>query len=289
MVEYIDNKFIHGMLPRRTEDSNKSTFGRILNIAGSKNYIGAAYLSTMAALKVGAGLVTLACPDYIVPIIAAKAPEPTYIYLKTNSEGAISADNNIKELQNYNVISIGCGISTHDDTKHFMFGLLNKLSIAQKVVIDADGINILANHKGEVSLKNTIITPHPMELSRLLNVSVDEIINNREKYARITSQTYECITVLKGHKTLVTDGQKIYINKSGSSALAKAGTGDVLTGIIAGLLAQRANTLEAAIMGTYLHGLSGDIAANDLTKYAVMASDIITYLPFAISEVMSEA
>ena len=288
MVEYIDYKMVHGKMPKRPEDSNKATFGKILNVAGSKNYIGAAYLSAMSAYKVGAGMVTVAAPDIIIPVLAAKMTEPTFIYLKSNKDGAIAADNTIPELQNYNVLSVGCGLTNCEDTKHFVFSLLNQMNSVQKVVIDADGINILANHKGEISLKNSIITPHPMELSRLLNVSVDEILNNREKYARITSQTYECITVLKGKESLVTDGQKIYINKSGSSALAKAGSGDVLTGIIAGLLAQHLSPLHSAIIGTYLHGLAGDIASYDLTKYSVMASDIITYLPFAISEILSE-
>ncbi len=288
MVEYIDYKLVHGKMPKRPEDSNKATFGKILNIAGSKNYIGAAYLSSMSGYKIGAGMVTVAAPDIIVPILASKMTEPTFIYLKSNKDGAIAADNTIPDLQNYNVVSVGCGLTNCEDTKHFVFNLLNQLNTVQKVVIDADGINILANHKGEISLKNSIITPHPIELSRLLNVSVDEILNNREKYARITSQTYECITVLKGKESLVTDGQKIYINKSGSSALAKAGSGDVLTGIISGLLAQHLSALDSAIIGTYLHGLAGDIASYDLTKYSVMASDIITYLPFAISEILSE-
>ena len=221
-------------------------------------------------------------------MIAAKAPELTFCHLVANSDGSIAEYNSIPNLQNYDVVSIGCGITDCDDTKKFVFNLLNHLSLIQKVVIDADGINILSNHKGEISLKNSIITPHPGELSRLLNVSVDEINNNREKYARITSQTYECITVLKGHETIITDGQKIFVNKSGSSALAKAGTGDVLTGIIAGLLAQRLAPLDAAIIGVYLHGLAGDIAVHDLTKYSVLASDIINYLPFAISKIITE-
>ena len=288
MVEYIDNRFATGRLPKRPEDSNKSTFGRVINIAGSKNYIGAAYLSSISALKIGAGYVTLACPTKIVPIIAAKAPELTFYHLSENEIGSISSTNTIKNLQEYDVVSIGCGITDCDDTKKFVFSLLKSLSMIQKVIIDADGINILSNHKGEISLKNNIITPHPGELSRLLNVSVDEITNNREKYARITSQTYECITVLKGHETIITDGEKIFINKSGSSALAKAGTGDVLTGIIAGLLAQRLAPLDAAVIGVYLHGLAGDIAVHDLTKYSVLASDIINYLPFAISKIITE-
>ena len=288
MAKLIDNKLVFGKLPKRPEDSNKGTFGKILNIAGSKSFIGAAFLSSISALKIGAGYVSLACPSEIVPIIAPMAPELTYLHLKSDSNGIISDDNFIDNLYTYNVISMGCGIAISEDIKKFIFYILNNLNKTQKVVIDADGINILSNHKGEISLKNTVITPHPRELSRLLNVSIEEILDNREKYARITSQTYECITVLKGHKSIVTNGEKIFINQSGSSALAKAGTGDVLTGIIAGLLAQKLSPLDAAIIGTYIHGLAGDIAAADLTKYSVLATDIIDYLPFAIKLVISE-
>ncbi len=288
MVKLIDNKLVFGMLPKRQEDSNKATFGRILNVAGSKSYIGAAFLSSISALKVGAGYLSLACPSEIVPVISSMAPELTFIHLNSDANGSISADNTIENIYSYNVVSMGCGLTASDEVKKFVFYILNNLNKSQKVVIDADGINVLANHKGEISLKNTVITPHPKELSRLLNVSVEEIIENREKYARITSQTYECITVLKGHNSIVTNGEKIFINQSGSSALAKAGTGDVLTGIIAGLLAQKLSPLDAAIIGTYLHGLAGDIAAADLTKYSVLASDVIDYLPFALKMVLAE-
>ena len=246
------------------------------------------FLSSISALKVGAGYVSLACPTEIVPVIASMAPELTFVHLKSDNNGIISSENTIDNLYSYNVVSMGCGITANDEVKKFVFYILNNLNKAQKVVIDADGINLLSNHKGEISLKNMVITPHPRELSRLLNVSVEEIVENREKYARITSQTYECITVLKGHNSIVTNGEKIFINQSGSSALAKAGTGDVLTGIIAGLLAQKLSPLDAAIIGTYLHGLAGDIAAADLTKYSVLASDVIDYLPFALKMVLSE-
>lgn len=288
MVNYIDKKSVKGLLPDRPEDSNKGTFGKVLNIAGSKNLIGAAFLSSKSALKIGAGYVTLACPQSIIQTIATMLPEVTFNPLDETDIGSISKNNEIKELYQYNVISIGCGITTNKETKAFMFNVLNKLNKTQKVVIDADGINILANHKGEISLKNAIITPHPKELSRLLNVPLEEIVTNREKYARITSQTYECITVLKGHNTIVTNGEAILYNKSGSSALAKAGTGDVLTGIIAGLLAQKMKPFEAAILGVFLHGLAGDYAKDELTKYSVLASDIIKYLPYAINEILKE-
>lgn len=288
MANNIDRKAVQGLLPVRPEDSNKGTFGKVLNIAGSRNLTGAAYLSSLAALKIGAGYVTLACPQSIIQIIATMLPEVTFLPLEETENGSISKTNSIKDLYQYNVISIGCGITTNKETKSFVFDILNGLNKTQKVIIDADGINILANHKGEISLKNAIITPHPKELSRLLNVPLEEIVTNREKYARITSQTYECITVLKGHNSIVTNGEVILYNKSGSSALAKAGTGDVLTGIIAGLLAQKMKPFEAAILGTFLHGLSGEYAQNDLTKYSVLATDVIKYLPNAINEIINE-
>lgn len=288
MANNIDKKAVQGLLPVRPEDSNKGTFGKVLNIAGSRNLTGAAFLSSLAALKVGAGYVTLACPQSIIQIIATMLPEVTFLPLEETDNGSISKSNSIKDLYQYGVISIGCGITTNKETKSFVFDILNGLNKTQKVIIDADGINILANHKGEISLKNAIITPHPKELSRLLNVPLEEIVTNREKYARITSQTYECITVLKGHNSIVTNGEVILYNKSGSSALAKAGTGDVLTGIIAGLLAQKMKPFEAAILGTFLHGLSGEYAQNDLTKYSVLATDVIKYLPNAINEIINE-
>ena len=288
MVEYINKKQIQGLLPKRPDDSNKGTFGKILNIAGSRNYTGAAYLSSLAALKIGAGYVTLACPKSISPIIASMLPEVTFIPLEETEIGSINNNNSIDNLYTYNVLSVGCGITTNDKTREFAFKIINELNRNQKVIIDADGINILANHKGEIPLKNVIITPHPKELSRLLNVSVEEIITNREKYARITSQTYECITVLKGHNSIVTNGEKIFINSSGSSALAKAGTGDVLTGVIAGLLAQKMRPFEAAILGTFLHGLAGDYAEDSLTKYSVLASDVIENIPNAINDILIE-
>ncbi len=288
MVKYIDSKLVLNKFPLRSENSNKSTFGKILNIAGSKNYIGAAFLSSISALKTGAGYVTLACPDVIIPVIASMAPEITFNSLNSNSSGSISSNNKINELNKYNVISIGCGITTHEETGNFVFDLLNQINKDRKIVIDADGINILAKNKIEISLKNAVITPHPKELSRLLKVPVEEINENREKYARITSQTYECITVLKGHNSIITNGEEIYINKTGSSALAKAGTGDVLTGIISGLLAQKLSLLDAAVIGTYLHGLAGDLAADDLTEYSVLALDVVDYIPLAIKEILLE-
>lgn len=288
MANNINKKFISTLLPKRTQNSNKSTYGRILNIAGSAFYPGAAYLSSVSALRIGAGYVSLACIPQLINVISSMAPEITYLPLNSSSIGCIDSNNNIKDLSSYNVISLGCGITTNESTKKFILELISLINERQRLIIDADGINIIAMNKSNIYLKNAIITPHPKELSRLLNVSVAEINDNREKYARITSQTYECITVLKGNQTIVTNGEKIYINQSGNSALAKAGTGDVLTGIIAGLAAQKLSPLDAALAGVFIHGLSGDIASSDMTEYSVLASDVIEYIPFALKEIITE-
>lgn len=288
MVKYIDKKLALSLLPIRDDNSNKGSFLKILNIAGCTNYSGAAYLSSISALKTGGGFITLACPDAIIDRISPLMPEVTYYPLKTNNLGFISEENKINNIFDYGVISLGCGIGTDIQTKNFMINTLNSINSNQCTLIDADGINNLAVHRGELFLKNTIITPHPKELSRLLNVSLDEIIDNREKYARITSQTYECITVLKGKNTIVTDGDEIFINTTGNSALAKAGTGDVLTGIISGFLSQHLSLFDAAKLGVFLHGLSGDLASDDLTLYSVLASDVIDYIPFAFDYILKD-
>ena len=286
MHKLIDKKLVVSLLPERSENSNKSSFGRILNISGSFMYSGAAFLSSKAALKVGAGYLTLACPNEIISRIAPALPEITYLPLESDKNGAISGDNQIEDLYNYDVVSLGCGLSMGIGVQSFVLNLLPQINSRQRLLIDADGINILGIHKGEFSVKNAVITPHPKELSRLLNVSVAEIVDNREKYARITSQTFECITVLKGNKTIVTDGERIFINTTGNSALAKAGTGDVLSGIISGLLAQKMTPLNASVLGVYLHGLAGDIASDDFSQYSVLASEVIDYLPFAFNEIL---
>lgn len=288
MVEYIKNNIVKKIFPRRDDNAHKGSFWKILNIAGSINYSGAAYLSSVSALKSGAGFLSLACPDIIINRIAPSMPEVTYIPLKTANEGCISSDNSTNYVKNYDVISIGCGLSVKENTINFFKKLLSEITGEKKLIIDADGINILAKLNDNFILKNAIITPHPMELSRFLKVDIKEILDNREKYARITAEKYECVIVLKGHETIIADINGIYKNTSGNSALAKAGSGDVLTGVIAGMLSQHLSLSDAAKVGVYLHGLAGEIASEDLTKYSVLASDVINYIPFAIQEILSE-
>ncbi len=285
-MEYINKKLVFNLLPEREADSNKSTFGRILNIAGCNNYRGAAYLSSVSALKSGAGYVCLASINSVIDSVSSMASEITFYELKAVN-GAVASDNDINIIDNFDVVSVGCGLSVASEVKDFLFKLFINRNENKKFVIDADGLNILAQINEEIMLKNCIITPHPKELSRLLNVPLDEILNNREKYARISAQKYDCVTVLKGHNTIVTNGDKIYYNTSGNSALAKAGSGDVLTGIAAGFMAQGLSPLDSALCSVFIHGLSGDFASYDLTEYCVLASDVIDYIPVAISEILS--
>lgn len=263
-------------IPIREQDSNKGTFGKVLNVAGSDNYIGAAYLSTLSALKIGAGLVALCSIPKVTDSVSKMLPEA--VYLPRNHK--------IKDFEKYSVLLIGCGLGTNNravkDFKSYI-KLANKNNIP--TVIDADGLNILA--KSELILpENTIITPHPMEASRLLNIPLNDILDDTMGVAKKLSQKFNCTVALKTHRTIICNEEKLHINQNGNSSLAKAGTGDVLAGIIAGLLAQKMEMFEAAKLGVYLHSRSGEIASENLTEYSVLASDVINYLPEAIKEII---
>lgn len=259
-------------LPIREENSNKGTFGKILNVSGSEYMTGAALLSSVAALRIGAGFVELASHENALKAVSYQAPE---VVLAT-----LSKISNI--IINSTVLLIGCGLSISKETENIFQNTI-KLAIEMNLptVIDADGLNILS--KTQILLpKNTILTPHPKEASRLLNCELKDVLNNMQQSAQKISKKYNCVTVLKSHKTIVCNNEKIYINSTGNSALAKAGSGDVLAGMISGLLAQKMNIFDSAVLGVYLHGLAGDLAKNDLSAYGVLASDTIRYIPLAI-------
>ena len=192
-----------------------------------------------------------------------------------------------KQLCSANILSIGCGLSTSFQAKQLFKKALKYVGDIP-VVIDADGLNILAKTKIKLP-KQLILTPHPTEAARLLNTTTENILEDVQKAAIQISKKYNCVIVLKNHNTIVSDGAQIYINNSGNSALAKAGSGDVLTGVIAGLLAQGLNLFDASKTGVYLHGLSGELASKKLTEYGVMASDLISFLPNAIDQIIQRS
>ena len=264
-------------MPKREQNSNKGTFGKVLNICGSENYIGAAYLSTISSLKVGAGFSALASTKEVIRSVSAILPEAVYL---TREEGLI-------KLNSFNTILIGCGLGLKPASYKLLKRALNKLQKETiPTIIDADGLNLVS--KGNLRLPNNcIITPHPLEAARLLGISLEAVLANIEESAKALTKKYNSITVLKTHRTVVCDTDlNIYTNQRGNSALAKAGSGDVLAGIIAGLLAQNMQPFEAAKLGVYLHSRTGEIASEELTEFSVLASDLPKYVHKAIRELI---
>ncbi|MBP5246857.1 MAG: NAD(P)H-hydrate dehydratase [Fibrobacter sp.] len=277
-------------LPLRPMDSNKFTFGNVLNIAGSFNYRGAAYLSSVSALRVGAGYVTLAAIPPVVESVASQLPDAVYLPLPQNGPTLSKEALPIVEsrLLPGTVCSLGCGISaigSYPENLPEVVSALIEIFVQKEVpfVLDADGLNMLAQSGKALKLKNlAVMTPHPKELSRLLNTTVEDIQKNRIDAARAASKKFETTVLLKGHRTVIAHENDFRINDSGCSALAKAGSGDCLTGIIAGLLAQKMEPFDAAVLGAKIHGLAGEIAASELSEYGVLASDLPRYIPRAI-------
>lgn len=265
-------------LPKREQFSNKGTFGKVLNIAGSEFFTGAAYLSSISALKVGCGYVALSSSPKVLHTVSLRTSDIVYLPL----------ENLKKKIPDYNVISIGCGLSTELSVSILFKSILETVSsLAVPVIIDADGLNLLSKMKEDTKLpENLILTPHPKEASRLLKAEVSDILDKPIQYTKEITDKYGCTTVLKMHSTVVCSKEKdIYVNNTGNSALAKAGTGDVLTGMIAGLCAQKMSNFEAAKLAVYLHGKAGEIASGMLSEYSVLASDLLKYIPLAIIDV----
>lgn len=281
----IANEFLK--LPKRPQNSHKGTFGKILNIAGSKKYSGAAILSSLSALKAGAGYVTLACHENIISSVSSYTPDITFLPLKIATNN-FSCEENVKtildKIGSYNVLSVGCGLTTEKFVSEFVMKILQNMKIP--AVIDADALNIIAVNDNVKFDFPSVITPHPKELSGLLKTDIEEILKDREKYCQKAALKYNTICVLKGQNTVISDGVNLYVNFTGNSALAKAGSGDVLTGLIAGFAAQGCPMFQAAVLGVHIHGLCGELAGEDLTEYSVLASDLLTYIPQAIKKLM---
>ncbi len=282
-------------LPLRPSDSNKFTFGNVLNIAGSVNYRGAAYLSSVSALRVGAGYVTLAAIPPVVESVASQLPDAVYLPLPQNGPTMSRETVEViaERLLSGTVCSLGCGISAignYPENLPVLVMSLIELFLRKEVpfVLDADGLNMLAKSGKIMDLKNSaVMTPHPKELSRLLNTTVEDIQKNRIDSAREASKKFGAVVLLKGHRTVIAKGDEFRINETGCSALAKAGSGDCLTGIIAGLLAQGMEPFDAAVLGAKIHGLAGEIAATELSEYGVLASDLPRYIARAILKIQN--
>lgn len=283
-----DRLYISKLFPLRTQDSNKGTYGTVLNIAGSVYYSGAAYLSSIAALRSGCGLVRLAGESGVINTVASLSCDVTFADLGQSEFGTIPKDGGryLKNLKEPDAISIGCGLTTLQPVKEFVLKFLrNHADSTVPVVIDADAINILSSSEEKPFPLNSVITPHPLELSRLIKVDVNIIQSDRIKWADYASSNLDCIVVLKGSNTVISiPNGNTFVNPTGNSSLSHAGSGDVLCGMIAGFAAQGMKLEDACVLACYLHGRAGELASKKLSEYSVLASDILEYLPYAIKE-----
>jgi NAD(P)H-hydrate epimerase len=258
----------HGGLPlqKRPDGSHKGDYGHVLVVAGSDGMTGAAYLTALGALRSGAGLVTVASVDKARDVIRFCLPEAMSI-------GFSEVLPYIRKRR-ITTLAMGPGLGMGTAQKRL---ILKCLSLGLPTVLDADGLNNLSLKETKAS----VITPHEGELAHLLKTSREKIHANREKVTRQTAQAIQGICVLKGHHTLVSDGKQLYQNKTGNPAMATGGMGDVLTGVIAGLLAQGLSPFEAASQGVHLHGLAGDLAAK--ADRGLLAHEVADALPKAIA------
>jgi NAD(P)H-hydrate epimerase len=259
----------------RAIDAHKGTCGHALLIAGQRSMAGAAILSARAALRSGTGLVTIHTPSFNTPIIQCAVPEA--IISEDHSECHFTS---APELHNYNAIAVGPGLGTAVETSMAIEELLNKAN--KPIIIDADALNIISKHRELMAFipKNSIITPHPRELQRF--AGEDFPLHQRLDKALEIAQELHLYVIVKGAYTAtVTPEGRVYFNTTGNPGMATAGSGDVLTGILAALLAQRYTAEETCIIGTFAHGLSGDIARQKVGTMGLIASDIIDNLPQA--------
>lgn len=274
-------------LPPRPVDANKGTFGRVLLVAGSRGMSGAAVLCASAALRGGAGLVRLAVPEGILPIVAAANPCYTTVPLPQDSHGRLSAAAlpELLELVGGNsVAELGPGLGQSAEIGDMLAAVLEQTTTP--LVLDADALNVLTGRLGPLRKHGgpMVLTPHPGEFARLLGCDIPTVQAHRQELAADFARRHGVVVVLKGHGTVVTDGQRIYINTTGNPGMASGGTGDVLGGLIAALLAQKQESFVAAQLGVYLHGLAGDLAREQRGEASLIASDLLVFLPPAFQQ-----
>lgn len=286
-MKNITPEFVKSNLPKRPADANKGTMGTLLNISGSYAMAGACILSSLSAIKSGVGLIKVALPSSIYPIVAFSVFEAVFLPVKDSDSGTVdvtSLDFLLDNAKSCSAVMLGCGLKMCDETIDFVREFVS--ANTKPLLIDADGINALSkniNILKDVS-SDIVLTPHPKEMSRLTSLSVEYILGNRVEVAENFAKEYGVTLVLKGKNTVVTDGENTFINPTGNAGMAKGGSGDVLSGIIGSLLAQGVSAFEAACCGVYIHGMSGDLAAKELSKTSMLPSDIVSFLPKVFKE-----
>ena len=271
----LDENQVAALLPDRSLEAHKGDFGRVLLLCGSRGYTGAAALAAMGALRCGAGLVYLGVPESIYTIEATKLTEPI-VFPLPDRDGMLSEDA-IPEIRallpRMDAVLIGCGLGVSEGTLAVLKMVLTEFF--GPVIVDADGINLLAEHKDILRGRtgSTILTPHAGEFARL-GYGGDRMLSAKQAAEEFTS-----ILLLKGHQTVITDGEHTYLNLTGNPGMATGGSGDVLAGMITAFVGQGIPVLEATAVAAWLHGRAGDICAEELGQYAMLPSDMLEVLP----------
>lgn len=276
-MQVLDHQSVLNLLPDRDLHAHKGNFGRILLLCGSEGYTGAAYLCAMGALRSGAGLVYLGVPRSIYPIMAVKLTE-AIVFPLPDKEGMFSEeaiDAVLPKLNHMDVVVIGPGLGQSEGTFSFTKQILERFH--GPVILDADGINVICRHKDILRGRTcpTVLTPHEGEFHRLGG----DCSSGRVPAAQAFAKAYGVVLLLKGHETVITDGKDTYLNPTGNPGMATGGSGDVLTGIIAGLVGQGLSSLRASACGAWLHGKCGDVCANEIGQYGMLPSDMLQVLP----------
>lgn len=280
-------------LKRRPAAMHKGEAGRLFCVAGSVGMVGAAALCSRAALRCGAGLVRVGMPWRLAAVVAGRDPNVMTSALPETEDGTISAMSPakiLKQAEGSDVMLIGPGLSQNAQTVQAVINLLPQIN--HKLVIDADALNAIAHDECEVlgaiprEQGLPVLTPHPGEMLRLLGKAYDGASlrdgdEHRRDVACFFARKYRVVLVLKGHHTIVTDGTRVYVNRTGNPGMAKAGMGDVLSGAVAAMLCQGFDAFDAACLGTYLHGLAGDLVCARMGEIGMIATDVIEELPAA--------
>jgi NAD(P)H-hydrate epimerase len=287
------------LLAPRARDANKGSYGQVLVIGGSLGKAGAAAMAGFAALRAGAGLSTVATPKSVLATVAAFHPEIMTEPLAETEQGTISLralgsslGSNLDTLLEHKTLAIGPGISRNSETAEFVRAIVKRSNKEKAMVVDADGLNAFEGSADQLNGRGrtVVITPHPGEMSRLTGLTIAEIQANRIEVARNFAREHELIVALKGHRSLIAapDGA-IWVNPTGNPGMATGGTGDILTGMVAGLLAQHPQyALAATALAVYLHGLAGDLASEAVGENCLAATDLVRFLPQAFAQMRNQ-
>jgi NAD(P)H-hydrate epimerase len=276
--------------PPRPADANKGTFGRAVILAGSRGMSGAAQLSGLACLRGGAGLVRVAVPRSVQDLVALASPALMTAALSEDGDGRFAADalaEWIKLAEANDVVALGPGLGRSSTLDDIVPTFLTRVD--RPLVLDADGLNALseaklAKHRGPV-----VITPHPGEFGRLVGMPVLEVQSRRGELAAGFAKRTGCIVLLKGQRTIVTDGDRVHVNATGNPGMAIPGAGDVLTGLITALVAQKFTLFDAARLGAHLHGMAGDLVRDRQGEIGILATDLVDAIPAAIGQFRQES